>query len=210
MASSPLRLLLFALPLLLNACTTDIDPVGAEPLVLRGEGLVFDHATVLGMLDVANDGSLRQVDYCKGFGLSYEGSTALVEHRRGADGREATWDDDRFDSGTELASVPGLDEPDLRVLAQVAHDLGRVPVLVLEGVSFNQAQHDALLAFANLARLGELDAALDSRAAESVVAGRDYESVFDLVDRPWVGPANLERLRDAASAWALEGEGTAD
>ena len=45
------------------------------------------------------------------------------------------------------------------------------------------------------------EAALDVRAAQSLVYGRPFDSLVEVADRPYVGPSALTALKWFASGW---------
>jgi hypothetical protein len=189
----------------LTACSVSTDDADPDPILVPGDAVGYDHPTVLGMLRLANDPASDLAFLMDGAGLANAPADAIVRHRQGADRIDGTWDDDPFDDGFELSRLVDVDEAALHALATAAHDLDLVPDLVLEGVPFTREQVDASLLLANTAPLSELDGALDSRAAESLVVGRPYTTVFEVAERPRMGPAALEALRDQASDWLDEG-----
>ncbi len=83
-----------------------------------------------------------------------------------------------------------------RARAAVPGDVTPVTTLV-EGVSFTAAEATAVLALVNRASVTELDvdAGLDARAAEHIVAARPIASLEALAAIPYVGAAALEKLR---------------
>lgn len=198
------RILTLSLLLSLSACTASVDGPRVVSVDADSAGLGFDHATVIGMLRLANDPASDVPFLMDGVGLDNDAADAIVRHRQGSDRADGTWDDDPFDDGFELTDLPDLGPDSLHLLAAAAHDLDLVPDLVLEGVHFSRAQLEAALLLANEAPLSQLDGALDSRAAESLVIGRPYDTIFEVAERSWMGPASLEALRDLGSEWLDE------
>lgn len=194
--------LLFLLSL--SACTDSHEPHEAVPEDQTLGHAGFDHATVLGVLRLVNDPASDLRLLMDAVDLDNGPADAIVRHRQGDDRLDGTADDDLFGSGAELTGLPDVDLDALHLLATAAHALDLVPDLVLEGVYFTQTQLDAALFLANRASLSLLDGALDSRAAESLVLGRPHETIFDVAERSWMGPASLEALRDLASDWLDE------
>ncbi len=191
---------------ILSACTAPVEEPEPVPVDADFGDVAFDHATVIGMLRLVNDPASDIAFLMDGAGLANAPADAIVRHRQGDDRLDGTWDDDPFDDGFELTRLPDVDLEAQHALATAAHALDLVPDLVLEGVYFTRTELEAAVLLANSAPLTELDGALDSRAAESLVVGRPYDSIFDVAERPWMGPASLESLRVFASDW-LDGAG---
>ncbi len=199
----PMMMSLLAL-FALAACSPSMVAPTAEPLRFSADGPLFDSATVHAMVRLVNDPQTTAGWLTAEVGLRPALSASIVAVRQGEDGEDGTWDDDPFEGGLELAEVPGLGEDDLGLLAQAVHDLDLVAAMVLEGVAFTVGQHDAVLAAANAASYPELDAVLNQQAVDSILLGRPYSSLFDLADRPGVGPAALEALRAFGPEWVAE------
>jgi len=77
------------------------------------------------------------------------------------------------------------------------------PDLVVEGVTLEVAQAEAILDVANRASQAQLDdeAGLDGRAAANIVASRPLASIEDLAAVSYVGGTALGRLRDYVEVW---------
>lgn len=135
--------------------------------------------------------------------VSMGAAERIVSHRQGPDAVDGTPDDDLFDSLAELDNVGLVGEQTLLLLAEAAERLGLVPVLELEGVLFTEDEIANTLALINDAPLQVLDedAALDVRAAQSLVYGRPFDSLIEVADRPYVGPSALTALKWFAPGW---------
>ncbi len=194
----------------LAACTPLTDESTPVPAAVDAGGLLFDHATVVGMLRLVNDASSDLAFLMDIVGLDNAPADAIVRHRQGVDRLDGTWDDDPFEDGFELAELPAVDAADMQMLGWTAESLDLVPDLVLEGVPFTRQEAEAALLLANVTSLNRLDGALDSRAAESIVLGRPYDSLVVVAERPHLGPGALEDLRGLAQDWLDEGDDTVE
>lgn len=186
---------------LLSACTAPEQTLEPVTLQVQAGDLLFDHATVLGMLRLANDVDTDLNFLVEAVGLDNAPADSLLRHRQGPDRIDGTWDDDPFDDGFELSELVDVTADDLLRLAETAIELDLLPDLVIEGVPFTRAEVEATLLLANVASLGLLDGAVDSRAAQSLVLGRPYADVFEVAGQPRVGPSALESLRELAVEW---------
>ena len=190
--------------LALAACSPSMVAPTGEPLRLIVDGPLHDSATVQAMVRLANDPDTTAGWLTGEVGLVPSLASSIVAHRQGDDALDGTWDDDPFDDGFELGKVTRMDADGLGLLAQAVHDLDLVAAIVVEDVPFTVGQHDAVLAAANAAAYPDLDAVLNQDTVDAIVLGRPYSSLFDLADRPGVGPSALEALRDFAPQWALD------
>ncbi len=177
-----------------------------------GQPLSIDHRTALGVVSLVNDPKTDEVFLDEEAHLDARAAERIVGHRRGPDGIDGTFDDDLFDGLFELDGVAYVGPATIEQLAYVAHQFDRVPVVEVEGVLFTETERGDTLALANLGSIEALDfaAGLDVRAAEALVAGRPYLALSEVAERPYVGPAALESLKDFAPEWvdeALETDG---
>lgn len=166
-------------------------------------GFEIDHATGEGILILVND-ALTDVPFLDDdCGVDLPAAERIVAHRQGPDGLDGSMDDDLFDDLFELDAVGYVGPSTLQALGEMAHELDLVPVLFVEGVSFTASELDDTLLLVNLAELDalDIDAGLDVRAAEALVNGRPYVDLLEVSERPWVGPATLEMLREYAGPW---------
>lgn len=101
-----------------------------------------------------------------------------------------------------LTSFVGCD----RTRAGYATDTVESQSFEVEGVSFSAVEAEETLDLVNSAERYVLDdeLRLDSRAATSIVLARPYDSLDELAERPYVGPATLRILRDSAGQLELE------
>jgi DNA uptake protein ComE-like DNA-binding protein len=82
----------------------------------------------------------------------------------------------------------------------------------VEGIGFSVEEVKAVLWGVNHASLEELDGkvGLTSQAADSLIALAPFETVEEIGAAPYVGAAALGLLRDHASVWADEMNGTSE
>ncbi len=172
-------------------------------------GLAIDHATGEGILILVND-PLTDVPFLdEDCGIDLRAAERIVAHRRGPDGIDGSMDDDHFGDLFELDDIAYVGPATLQALGEMAHELDLVPVVFVEGVSFTASELEDTLLLVNLAELDQLDidAGLDVRAAEALVNGRPYVDLLEISERPWVGPATLEMLREYAGPWVDQSGG---
>ncbi len=127
----------------------------------------------------------------------------LIAHRDGADGVRGTGDDDPFDDMTEVDDVPWVGPAAMSALLAYAEAHGYVPsggdVLgVYDSVAFTVDEANATLDFVNAASHDTLDvdAGLDSRAVDSILAARPIASVLQLSGLYYVGHSAMLKLRE--------------
>jgi hypothetical protein len=127
----------------------------------------------------------------------------IVGHVRGADRVLGTADDDLLDSVYELDAVPYVGATALDHLLTYVDSIGGVATMTIEGVPLTDAQAAAILEVANGATAAEIDvdAALDVRAANAIVAARPIGGMGALAAVAYVGRVAIEKLRDYATLW---------
>jgi len=165
--------------------------------------ILVSHSVGAGVLALVND-PLTDVAFLKSECLiDLDAAERIVAHRQGPDAIDGTADDDMFDSITELDDVGLVGEQTLLLLGEAAERLGLIPVLELEGIPFTQDEIDNTLELINSASFEvlDVDAALDVRAAQSLVYGRPFENLLEVAERPFVGPSALTSLKWFASSW---------
>jgi len=128
-------------------------------------------------------------------------AAAILAHRAGADGAFGTADDDRFGTVAEVDAIKGVGPVTLGKLAAHAIALGYPSERGLyHGVYFTEKQAARTLALVNEAALAELDvdAYLDKRAAENILAARPIVSMDQLASISRVKATAVRLLRDHA------------
>jgi hypothetical protein len=148
-------------------------------------------------------------------GLDRRAATNLIAHRDGPDARPGTRDDNPFGTVAEVDAVSYVGDSALAALLAYASEQGWVPTGddyygTIEGVVFTWDEAAATVALANTATLTTLDVdiALDSRAANAIVAGRPFADVPALAAASYVGASALDKLRVWSAAPAEDGLGT--
>jgi len=135
--------------------------------------------------------------------LDRRAATRIVAHRQGPDDLDGTWDDDSFDRLLELDEVAYVGPATLELLGESAARLDLIPLVEVEGVPFTEGQVEMTLDLVNYGSLTELDieASIDVRAAQALVHGRPFTSLFEVGERPFVGPSALTALKFFAIHW---------
>ncbi len=189
---------LFLVPCFALACSPDDDVASdtsaATELVAEGSP---EAAALFAFL---ND-PLVDAAAIKAGGATTKAANALVAHRVGADGVAATQDDDRYESVKEVDGVPGVGPATIEKLAFRAIELGYGSMRgEYHGVYFTEKQAERVIDLVNEASLAELDvdASLDKRAAQNIVAARPIGSMSDLAAISRVKGTALRLLRDHA------------
>jgi DNA uptake protein ComE-like DNA-binding protein len=192
-----------ALSLVLVGCDEPKSPEGAAEQALStldagGEQSLQDkvEATLLAFVN-APDTTFDVLDL--DVGLDKRAAERIVRHRDGRDGIWGTSDDDLIGSIDELLSIDYVGETAILSLeawvAYLAQD-GEV----VEGVAFTDEEAILVVSLANAAEAEWLDdeIELDARAVDHIVDARPIADLRELAALPYVGPATLERLRDAS------------
>jgi len=126
---------------------------------------------------------------------------STLAHRNGADGVLGTNDDDSFDGVSEFDAVNGIGVATIQKVAgfALANGWGKTNGLYLD-VYFTEKQVDRTLELVNAAPLAELDvdAYLDKRAAQNIIAARPITSMAELTSISRVKATALRLLRDHA------------
>ena len=133
--------------------------------------------------------------------LHRDAALTIVDHRNGADGVWGTADDRYFASVQEICDLPDVGSASIMRLLEYGwlHGWSEDFERGFEGVGFYPSEGRATLWLANGATDEELDHALhlDARAVAGILDARPIHSLPELAEVPWVGPATLQRLRDA-------------
>jgi len=127
----------------------------------------------------------------------------LVAFRLGADGVAGTADDDAFESIEEVDAVKWVGPVALNRLRAYAEVHGWLPqggdlLGVYDNVAFTVNEAEVTLKLANFAPHFELDddVGLDRRAADAILAARPIQTMVELADVYFVGPAAMLALRE--------------
>jgi hypothetical protein len=156
----------------------------------------------IGLLDFLNDSGHELELLDRTIGLDRRASEAIVAHRVGADGHLGSVDDGWFTSLAELDAVSWVGPVSMSKLAGYASAHGYMNtqhrvVGSFDGVSFtfDQAERTLELVNGSSAHVLDVQLHLDARAVDSIVAARPVQSLGQLAELYWVGPATLTRLR---------------
>lgn len=144
----------------------------------------------------APDTTLSVLDH--DVGLDVRAAERIVRHRDGRDGDWGTSDDNPVDSIGELMSIDFVGSVTVDRLEDWIDYLGQDGELV-EGVAFTDDEATFAVSLANTADADwlDLDLDIDVRAVDHIIDARPISNLQVLSQVPYVGPATLERLRDA-------------
>lgn len=180
------------------------DPESEIDVVLPDES-----AEAQTILEFLNDGATTVELLDEQVALDVRAAENLVAHRDGADAVAGTSDDDLFESVEEVDAISYVGPAAIEKLTQFVAAQGWLYASGgnFEGVVFNTAQVTLALDLVNFADFTTLDvdAKLDSRAAENIVDARPIQSLKQLSEIAWVGTATLERLRAFLPTWQEQG-----
>ncbi|MEQ1500921.1 MAG: nuclease A inhibitor family protein [Myxococcota bacterium] len=198
-------------------CTTYVAPEAPEGGAARFSA-VDGSPEAVGLLAFVNDPGTSLAVLDVDVALDARAAGAIVAHRDGPDGRPSTADDDRFDTIAELDAAYYVGDSALTAILDYATAHGWVatdPDDVLgtwDGVTFTLGQADAVLATVNDASYAALDvdAALDKRAVDAIVAARPIDTIAELAGLSYVGASALTKLIDYAAAQSVDVWSTAD
>jgi hypothetical protein len=137
--------------------------------------------------------------------LDRRAAVSIMEYRHGADGLPGTDDDNGYDNTVELDSRYWVGPRAGELLGLYADATGWVPqgedyLATWEGVPFTVEQAEEVLALVNSADVHTLDVGvdLDRRAVDSIMAERPFQSITQVAELYWVGPAALIALSEYA------------
>lgn len=134
-------------------------------------------------------------------GLDSRAAQGIVAARNGADGVAPSADDAPFASIAALDAVPYVGDAAFGKLEVYAAAHPAPKSETVEGVSFLGWQSESVVYGVNHATLAELDALLDSRAAQALFNLRPYPNVAAMGPQPYVGTTALTQLRGHALTW---------
>lgn len=136
-------------------------------------------------------------------GLDSRAAKGIIAHRNGADGVSPSADDAPFADLATLDAVPYVGDVAFAKLASYAAAHPAPASASVEGVLFHGWEAEAVVWGVNHASVYELDvtAALDSRAANNLVAKAPFANVAAMGPVSYVGPSALTALRAHALVW---------
>jgi DNA uptake protein ComE-like DNA-binding protein len=165
--------------------------------------LVVSPVEVSAVLDLVND-ARTDVDFLDlEVGLERRAAQGIIATRNGADGIYPSQDDHAFDSLEEIDLVKFVGASAMTNLRDYAIDHPAPSGTLVEGVEFTAVENAAVLWGVNGASFAELDldAALSSTAAQSIIDHAPFATVEDLAAAPYVGKATLLALRNYSPVW---------
>jgi hypothetical protein len=196
--SGPLALLV------LSGCLLDSSTTRMNSGTVVAEHVGLDQAVGIGVVRFLNDPATTVFHLQDVVGLDETVATGLVSHRQGHDAVDDTDDDALFRDFADVLRVESLDEVAVQRLADAAYDEDLVPVRAIETVWFSARELSDTLSMVNEFGAEELDEFVASRAVRSIVRGRPFVTLMDLAEEPYLGPAALLDLREAATALVKE------
>lgn len=134
-------------------------------------------------------------------GLDARAARGIVAARSGADGISPSADDVPFTTVAEVDAVAYVGDAALRKLDAYAQAHPAPAGETVKAVAFQGWQAEAVLWGVNQADLATLNAFLDVRAAQGLVAHRPFASVAAMGGVAYVGAAALTALRGEAQTW---------
>lgn len=134
-------------------------------------------------------------------GLDARAAANIAAQRNGADGVTPSADDRPFTTIAQLDAVPFVGDSALGKLQAYSEAHPAPAAETVEGVQLAGWQSQAVVWGVNQASLADLDALLDRRAAQGLVATRPFSTVAAMGPVPYVGPSALGHLLAQAPAW---------
>jgi hypothetical protein len=199
------RLALFALALSLLsvACagSPGDDPAEDPASTPSDSALSMSVSDAASVLALVNDPAMDAAALDQGVGLDSRAAQNIAKFRSGTDGACPSADDAYFDNLGQLDAIPYVgDVAFQKLLAHAA--LHPAPAAeTVEGVFFRGWQAETVVWAVNHLEPSALDAVIDSRAVDGLVAHRPLATVSAMGPIPYVGPSALGNLRSAAAGW---------
>ncbi len=142
-------------------------------------------------------------------GLDSRAAQNIVARRNGADGVSPSADDQPFTTLAQLDAVAYVGDAALQKLSVYSAANPPPAGETVEGVAFAGWESQAVVYGVNLSSAADLDALLDARAVQGLVAKRPFSSVAAMGPVPYVGASALQKLRAQAPLWWSGLRGTA-
>jgi DNA uptake protein ComE-like DNA-binding protein len=137
-------------------------------------------------------------------GLDTRAAHNIIAYRAGADGVIPSADDAYFANIGDLDAIPYVGDTAFEKLQAYASTHSVPAPESVEGVYFRGWQSQAVVWAVNNLDFNALNALLDSRAANGLIAARPFSSVTEMGPAPYVGPSALGALDAAATGWWTE------
>ena len=133
--------------------------------------------------------------------LDSRAATNIFNHVNGPDGLLHTADDDPIGSIYELDAISWVGPATMDQMLLWLYDNDRIPSMTIEGVNLTEGEAADMVLIANTATTDELDidAALDSRAVQAIIAARNIATINALAAVPYVGTVAMGKLRTYVS-----------
>ncbi len=183
----------------LAGCAPGAGQTDSEAAFETEHALAEGSREAIALLDFLNDEETGDAAL-KAAGVATSAArAATLAHLRGPDGQRGTSDDDLFDTVGEFDAVKGVGAATINKVAAFALAAGYGSVNGLyANVYFTEKQVARTLELVNDASVSELDvdAYLDKRAAENIVAARPISSMKQLMSISRVKASALRLLRD--------------
>lgn len=192
---------------LVLACASPSDAPSTSDLALAdGKAVIAEGSPeALGVLAMLNDPSTTMTALDVHAALDKRAAEGILAHRDGPTASNA--DDNPFGTVQELDDVKYVGDAALAQVLAYATAEGWVAVDddyygTIEGVSFTRDEAAAIVDLVNTADLETLDddVALDSRAANNLVAGRPFAALEDVARVSYVGTSALSDLKEWVDA----------
>lgn len=172
------------------ACSASDDGALATPKGLDGT-LLQGSPSAVGVVRLLNDDSTNLPVLDDLVALDRRAAKALMQHLA---------DEGSFDDITEVDGTWWVGPAALTRLETYAGQNGFIPqgdenLGSWDGVSFTVQQAEYVLEYVNDADADELDAFLDRRAVDSIVAAGEIQTVYELSELYWVGNAALTDIK---------------
>lgn len=166
--------------------------------------LVISPVEVSAVLDLVNDTQTDVQFLDIEVGLEARAAKNIISTRNGVDGVFPSADDHTFDSLEEIEGVKNVGASTMEHLRDYAIDHPAPSGTLVEGVEFTAVEHASVLWGVNGATYAELDidAALTSTAAQSIIDNAPYASIEELAAAPHVGKATLLAIRGYSPVWS--------
>ncbi len=133
--------------------------------------------------------------------LDVRAARGIIAHRDGVDGIAPSLDDRPFQTIAELDAISYVGDSAFTKLHAYAVTHPVPSAEIVEGVTFEGWQAQAVIWGVNRASAAQLDELLDVRAANALAASAPYASVTDMGPQAYVGVTALTALREGAGAW---------
>ena len=193
---------------MLGACDPSTSP-DVDPTASVFRSFADGTPEAVGILALVNDPAVTKHMLDVDAALDRRAAVSITEYRAGEDGiYEGGLGDDRpFESIDEVDDQYYVGPVALDRLLAYATAEGYVPtgadlLGTWDNVAFTVDEADNALQWVNQSSEEELDAALDSRAVDSILEARTLVSIQQLSGLYWIGPSTMFEIREQGRALA--------